>query len=99
MGTTGGLGFGLGITGMNAGGGMNPANGPTGEMDGISQMKAGLEALSAGVERAMVVLQEIKRMEDGLFVGTDAGRSEGMECGLGGLSRLECEWSFLLFTR
>ena len=77
------------MAGMTGVGGMGV--GAQTELDAVGQMKAGLEALSAGVDRAMVVLQEIRRMEDGLFVGSQAGRSEGMECGIGGLSRLERE--------
>jgi hypothetical protein len=50
-----------------------------------------------GIERCIALLGEIKRLEDGLFVvestgGGDAkarGRTEGMEIGMGGLSRLE----------
>jgi hypothetical protein len=95
----GGLGaFGAGTGGVGTGGGgvggmssLITAGTAGGSLDGIGQMKAGLETLSVGLDRAMVILQEIRRMDDGLFVGSEAGRSEGMDCGLGGLSRLECE--------
>ena len=87
--------------------------------DEVGLMRRGLDAAGAIVDRLMVVLGEIGRMEQGLFEpvpgggqgsedsgaegrnGTDGahaasgtgqgGRSEGMQVGVGGLSRIECE--------
>lgn len=65
------------------------------------QLNEGLRVVQDGIDRCLALLQEIKRLEEGLFVvgaisgGEDtSGRSEGMQVGMGGLSRLEreCRW-------
>ncbi|KAK1920893.1 hypothetical protein DB88DRAFT_501409 [Papiliotrema laurentii] len=70
----------------------------SGEKGEYGDLTRGLESVSQGLDRCLSVLQEIRRLEEGLFgptqfEGTEQGgqdRTEGMEVGLlGGLSKLE----------
>jgi hypothetical protein len=113
--------FGQNIAGLTFPGGQNldgltGMSGAAGDNDEIGLMKRGLETAGAIVDRLIVVLGEIGRMEQGLFEpvspgnadsdgpgadgtsgangangGGKGGRSEGMQVGMGGLSRIECE--------
>ena len=56
----------------------------------IEEVKKGLQDFSMLLDRAMSTLEEIRRVESGLFDKAE-GRSEGMQIGMGGLTKLERE--------